>query len=65
MSYIIISVQIRYENGPTRCGDVKSDPELMKAIGAELTEGDIKYWLYFAFLIGLLKELVQLHVLID
>ena len=39
MSYIIISVQIRYENGPTRCGDEKSDPELMKEIGAELTEG--------------------------
>ena len=37
--YIIISTQIRYENGPTRCGDEFSDAQLMSSLGAVLTEG--------------------------
>lgn len=37
--YIIISTQIRYENGPTRCGDEASDPNVMASIGAVLTKG--------------------------
>ena len=38
--YIIISTQIRYENGPTRCGDELSDPNIMSSLGAVLTEGN-------------------------
>ena len=39
--YIIISTQIRYENGPTRCGDEFSDINIMSTLGAVLTEGKI------------------------
>ncbi|KFM72873.1 GTP cyclohydrolase 1 feedback regulatory protein, partial [Stegodyphus mimosarum] len=36
MPYVVISTQIRVENGPTVVGDEKSDPDLMKYLGAEL-----------------------------
>ena len=39
MPYLIISVQIRTEVGPTLCGDEKQDADLMKSIGAELKKG--------------------------
>lgn len=39
MPYIIISVQIRTELGPTLCGDEFQDPKLMSQIGAELKHG--------------------------
>lgn len=38
MPYVLISTQIRLENGPTVCGDEKSDPKLMKYLGAELVQ---------------------------
>ena len=38
MPYVIISVQIRSEKGPTLCGDEKQDPILMKSLCAELTQ---------------------------
>ena len=38
-SYLIISTQIRTENGPTLCGDEKQDPVLMQRIGAVLKAG--------------------------
>lgn len=38
-SYLIISTQIRTENGPTLCGDEKQDPVLMQRIGAVLKTG--------------------------
>jgi hypothetical protein len=36
MSHIIVSTQIRFEVGPTYCGDEESDPELMNYLEAEL-----------------------------
>ena len=38
MPYMIISVQIRSEKGPTLCGDEGQDPALMSAIGATITQ---------------------------
>ena len=38
MPYVLISTQIRLECGPTFCGDEDSNPELMKYLGAELTQ---------------------------
>lgn len=38
MPYVFISTQIRLECGPTFCGDEDSNPELMKYLGAELTQ---------------------------
>ena len=38
MPYVIISVQIRSEKGPTLCGDESQDPALMASIGATLTK---------------------------
>ena len=38
MPYILISTQIRMENGPTVVGDVHSDPSLMALIGAKLVQ---------------------------
>lgn len=38
MPYVLISTQIRLENGPTVCGDEQSDADLMKYLGAELIE---------------------------
>ncbi|XP_003747578.1 GTP cyclohydrolase 1 feedback regulatory protein [Galendromus occidentalis] len=34
MPYVLISTQIRLENGPTIVGDADSDPELMEFLGA-------------------------------
>lgn len=44
--YIIISTQIRYENGPTRCGDQFSDAQLMSSLGAVSIKGEINLYLY-------------------
>ena len=41
-AYLIISTQIRSENGPTLCGDEKQDPVLMQRIGAVLKAGFFK-----------------------
>ncbi|XP_074642189.1 GTP cyclohydrolase 1 feedback regulatory protein-like [Tubulanus polymorphus] len=38
MPYLLISTQIRLENGPTICGDESSDPELMASLGASLIQ---------------------------
>jgi len=38
MPYIIISTQIRIENGPTLCGDENQDTDLMLQLGAALKE---------------------------
>lgn len=38
MPYLLLSTQIRLENGPTICGDSTADPELMKAVEAVLTQ---------------------------
>ncbi|XP_054717490.1 GTP cyclohydrolase 1 feedback regulatory protein-like [Uloborus diversus] len=38
MPYIVISTQIRVENGPTIVGDEQSNPELMQFLGAELVK---------------------------
>ncbi|KAG8188550.1 hypothetical protein JTE90_007158 [Oedothorax gibbosus] len=38
MPYIVISTQIRVENGPTIVGDGDSDEELMEYLGAQLTQ---------------------------
>eukprot|EP00118_Oscarella_pearsei_P009270 m.52507 g.52507 ORF g.52507 m.52507 type:complete len:86 (+) comp34215_c0_seq2:3649-3906(+) len=35
--YLLIATQIRLSTGPTICGDDRSDPAIMKAIGATLT----------------------------
>lgn len=38
MPYVLVSTQIRLENGPTICGDQESDPELMGKLEAVLTQ---------------------------
>ncbi|XP_061700776.1 GTP cyclohydrolase 1 feedback regulatory protein [Syngnathoides biaculeatus] len=37
MPYILISTQIRLENGPTNVGDEHSDPAVMSYLGARKT----------------------------
>ncbi|XP_065898465.1 GTP cyclohydrolase 1 feedback regulatory protein-like [Dysidea avara] len=36
MPYLLVSTQIRLENGPTICGDEWSDKKLMEYLGATL-----------------------------
>lgn len=38
MPYLLLSTQIRLENGPTICGDSAADPAAMKAAEAVLTQ---------------------------
>ncbi|XP_065067333.1 GTP cyclohydrolase 1 feedback regulatory protein-like [Rhopilema esculentum] len=38
MPYLLISTQIRLENGPTICGDEWTDPEVMKYLECELVQ---------------------------
>jgi len=38
MPYLLLSTQIRLENGPTVCGDSSADPEAMKLAEAVLTQ---------------------------
>lgn len=38
MPYVLISTQIRMENGPTIVGDSQSDPELMRLLDAKLMQ---------------------------
>jgi len=38
MPYILISTQIRLENGPTIVGDANSDLEIMTYLGAKLVQ---------------------------
>lgn len=35
MPYLLISTQVRLENGPTIVGDADSDPRLMEQLGAK------------------------------
>ncbi|XP_051941894.1 GTP cyclohydrolase 1 feedback regulatory protein isoform X1 [Hippocampus zosterae] len=37
MPYILVSTQIRLENGPTNVGDEYSDPDVMNYLGARKT----------------------------
>ncbi|XP_031560965.1 GTP cyclohydrolase 1 feedback regulatory protein-like [Actinia tenebrosa] len=38
MPYLLISTKIRLEDGPTICGDEKSDPWIMEKLGAKLVQ---------------------------
>eukprot|EP00794_Sanderia_malayensis_P020271 gene20269-22257_t len=38
MPYLLISTQIRLENGPTICGDEWTDPIVMKQLNCELIQ---------------------------
>eukprot|EP00112_Aurelia_sp_Birch-Aquarium-sp1_P017479 Seg4057.2 transcript_id=Seg4057.2/GoldUCD/mRNA.D3Y31 product="GTP cyclohydrolase 1 feedback regulatory protein" protein_id=Seg4057.2/GoldUCD/D3Y31 len=38
MPYLLISTQIRLENGPTMCGDEWADPQIMKILECELVQ---------------------------